>query len=195
MKEEKVLPIAEALYRGGIRFIEVTFDLKSPENFAATTRAIRSISDRFGSDMLAGAGTVVSAELVEMACDAGALYIISPNTDESVIRRTKEKGMVSIPGALTPSECLIAHNAGADFIKLFPAGELGAGYIKALAAPLGHLRLLAVGGVNEKNIPDFLKAGVIGFGIGSELTNKAWIEAGEFQKITELAKRYVQAVK
>ena len=192
MEEDKILPFAEALYKGGIRMIEVTFNLKSPEDLT-TTRAINAISSRFGKDVWAGAGTVVSPKMVERAKEAGALYIVSPNTDPSVIARTKELNLISIPGALTPSECMDAHNAGADFIKLFPAGSLGPDYLKAIKAPLSHLHFVATGGINEKTIPAYLKAGASGFGVGGNLTNKEWIDAGDFHKITELAKAYVEA--
>lgn len=193
MEEDKILPFAEALYKGGIRMIEVTFNLRAPED-PATPKAIKAISSRFGKDVWAGAGTVVSPRLVEKAQEAGALYIISPSTDPAVIARTKELNLISIPGAFTPSECMEAHNAGADMIKLFPAGSLGPDYLKAIRAPLSHLHFVATGSVNEKNIPAYLKAGAAGFGVGGNLTNKEWIDAGEFHKITELAKAYVEAV-
>ena len=195
MEEDKILPLAEALYNGGFRMIEVTFNLKDPDNYSATGRAISALARRFGEDMLAGAGTVVNPELVDIACDAGALYIVSPNINIDVIKRTRELDLVSVPGAFTPSECMIAHEAGADFIKLFPAGEIGPGYLKSIKAPLSHLHFVVTGGINEKNIPDFLKAGAAGFGVGGNIVNKDWIDAGEFGKITDLAKKYVQAAK
>jgi len=193
MEEDKILPLAEAFYNGGIRMMEVTFNLRQPGSNSATARAIQAVADRFAGDMMIGAGTVVTTELVDIAYKAGALYIVSPGTDVDVIRHTKELGMASMPGALTPTECLTAHNAGADFIKLFPAGTMGPGYIKSIKAPLSHIKFMATGGVDEKNIPDFLKAGVDAFGVGGNLVNKKWIDAGEFDKITELSKRYVEA--
>jgi len=195
MEEDKILPLAEAFYEGGIRMMEVTFNLRQPGSNAATARAIQAVADRFAGDMMIGAGTVVSTELVDIAYKAGALYIVSPGTDVDVIRYTKELGLASMPGALTPTECLTAHNAGADFVKLFPAGEMGPGYIKSIKAPLSHINFLATGGIDEKNIPDFLKVGVSAFGVGGNLVNKAWIEAGEYNKITDLAKLMVEAAK
>ena len=194
MENEKIIPLAKALFKGGIRILEITFTLKAPESFKSTGKTIKSVIDHFGDDILMGAGTVVTPELVDIAADAGALYIVSPNTDINVIKRTKDRGLVSIPGALTPSECMTAFNAGADFIKLFPIGELGPGYLKAVKAPLSHLKFVCTGGVNDKNIPDFIKAGAVGFGVGGNLVNKEWIDASQFDKITELAKRYVEAV-
>ena len=103
--------------------------------------------------------------------------------------------MVSMPGVLTPTEIMTAHNAGADIVKIFPISDLGVGYLKAIRAPISHVKMMVVGGINEKNIGQYLAAGAVGAGIGGNLANKAWIEAGEFDKITETAKALVQAVK
>ena len=195
MEEEKILPLAEALAKGGIGMIEVTFNQKDPGSFVATAQAIAAIRAHFGEDVYAGAGTVLTQEQLKLAADGGALYIISPNADTDIIRGARALGLVSMPGVLTPTECMAAHNAGADFMKLFPLGEIGAGYLKALRAPLSHLKFLGVGGINDKNIPEFLAAGAVGFGVGGNLVNKEWIDAGEFNKITALAKQYVAAVK
>ncbi len=187
--------VADALYEGGIRLMEITFDQKDPASFAATGGAIRAIGEAYAGRMLVGAGTVTSVELVELAASAGARYIISPDVNVDVIRRTRELEMVSLPGAMTPTEVMTAHNAGADFVKLFPAGNLGVSYIKAIRAPISHVKLLAVGGVNEDNVAEFLHAGLVGAGVGGNLANKKWIEAGEYHKITETARKLVDAAK
>lgn len=194
VEAEKCMKVADALYAGGIRLMEVTFNQQKPESFQVTADAIAAINCAYEGRMLVGAGTVTTVELVEMAAAAGAKYIISPDANPDVIRRTVELGMVSMPGCMTPTEMLMAHRAGADFIKLFPAGDLGPGYMKAVRAPLNHLRVMAVGGINEKNIADFLKAGACGFGIGGNLANKTWIDAGEYHKITETAQAIVAAI-
>ena len=194
VEEQSILPLAKALRAGGIRMIEVTFDQKRPESFAKTARMIETLRSEM-EDILPGAGTVMSEAQLELAQRAGALYCISPHTDAGLIAQTRERGLVSLPGALTPSECAAAHAAGADFIKIFPAGDMGPGYVKALCAPLGHLKFLGVGGIDEKNCVDYLRAGVVGFGIGGNLVNREWIAAGEFDKITALAGMYVKAVK
>jgi len=191
MDEEKVLKIADALYEGGIRLVEVTFNQKDPANFISTANAIRAIRNKMGNKMLVGAGTVTTPELVEMAAEAGAAYIISPDTDPAVIRRTKELGLVSLPGAYTPSEAKQAYLAGADFVKLFPCVGDAPAYLKALCAPLNHIRFLAVGGVNADNAADFLKAGAVGLGVGSCLVNKKWADAGEYWRITEEARLFI----
>lgn len=101
---------------------------------------------------------------------------------------------MTIPGALTATEVVKAHQAGADFVKLFPIGTLGASYIKALRGPLKHIPFVAVGGVNENNVKDFIDAGAVGAGIGGNLVNKEWIRAGEYEKITVLARKFVEKV-
>lgn len=192
---ENCLKTAKALYEGGVRLIEVTFNQKDKDSFAETAKAINLMNKELEGKVLVGAGTVTSKELVEIAYQAGAKYIISPDTNEEVIKKTNELGLVSIPGALTPTEALTAHRYGADFVKLFPVGNLGTGYIKALLAPLNHIKFLGVGGVNEKNVGEFLGAGVVGVGVGGNLANKNWIENGEFYKITDTAKEFVKAIK
>ena len=121
---------------------------------------------------------------------AGGRFIISPDTDSDVIRATKQAGLVSIPGAMTPSECKQAGKAGADFIKLFPVDFYGPRYIKTLKAPLSHLKFLAVNGITADNMGEYFAAGAVGVGVGSGIVNKALIEAGDFAAITELAKGY-----
>ena len=191
---QEAVDAAKALCEGGVTLIEVTFNQKSPESFVDTVKAIRSIKEQMGDKMLVGAGTVTTPELVEMAAEAGASYIISPDTDSAVIAKTRELGLVSIPGAYTPTEAKQAYNAGADFVKLFPCVGNAPAYVKAICAPLNHIRFLAVGGVNAENASDFLKAGALGVGVGGNLVNKDWIKAGEFDKIRDEAKKYVASV-
>lgn len=191
---EQCMKVAAALCEGGIRLMEVTYNLAKPESRRDTARAIGDIARAFDGRMLVGAGTVTDVELVNLTAEAGGLFIISPDTNTDVIKRTRELGLVSMPGALTPSEMMTAHRAGADFVKLFPAANMGPGYLKAVRAPLNHVRIMAVGGINEKNVGDFLAAGAVGVGVGGNLANRAWIEAGEFGKITEAARSLVAAV-
>ena len=194
MDKEKTVKIAKALYEGGIRFVEVTFNQKNPEKFYETTDCIRAIREEMGDKMFVGAGTVTSVELVDMAAQAGALYIISPDMDEAVIKHTRELGLVSMPGAYTATEAKKAYNAGADFIKLFPCIGDAPAYVKALCAPFNHIPFLAVGGVDADNAADFIKAGAVGVGVGSSLVNKNWVAAGEFEKITAEAKRMIENI-
>lgn len=191
---EQCLKVAQALYDGGIRLMEVTYNQKDPASWQATADAIGAIAKEFEGRMLVGAGTVTNTELVEMTAKAGGRFIISPDCNPDVIRRTRELDMVSMPGALTPTEVMQAHHAGADFVKLFPIGNLGVAYAKAVMAPISHVKLMAVGGVNETNVADYLKAGMVGAGIGGNLANKKWIEEGRYDLITETARALVDAV-
>lgn len=194
IESTKMLNLVSALKSGGISCIEITFDHASIQGIENTATSIRLIKEAFGEEILLGAGTVLTPEQVDIAKQAGAKFILSPNTDTSVIKRTKELNMISMPGAFTPSEAAAAWNAGADIVKLFPIAQLGPAYIQALKGPLSHMRFSAVGGVNEKNAAEFLKAGACCLGIGGNLVSKKLIESGEFQKITRLAKEYVQTI-
>lgn len=185
---ENLLKLAEALFAGGVKLIEVTFDQADPNCIVRTSEAIHDLNEAFGDRMMFGAGTVLTREQVKAAADAGARYIISPNVDEQVIRYTKELGLVSIPGAMTPSEIITAHNLGADIVKLFPAGYLGFRYIKDILAPISHVKLCATGGVNEENWGEYLSYGFAGAGISGRLCDKKCIENGDFAEITRRAK-------
>ena len=145
--------------------------------------------------MYIGAGTVLTPKQVEMTQAAGGRFIISPDTDPEVIKRTKALGLISMPGALTPTEIKLAHKSGADFVKLFPITKMGVDYVKAVKAPFSNIRLLAVGGINENNIADYLRAGVCGFGIGSNIVSKKLVDENNFEAITESARKYTQAVR
>jgi len=193
LPETQAVPLAGALLAGGIGLIEVTFNQAAPESFQATARAISAIREACGDQMRVGAGTVMTPAQLRMAYDAGAEFIISPNVDAAVISETRTLDLVSLPGCMTPTECAAAHGYGADFIKIFPAGVLGPGYFKALLAPLSNLKFLAVGGVDCANIPDFLRAGALGFGVGGNLVNKDWVAAGRFDLITAAAREYTRA--
>lgn len=191
---EAAVPLAEALLAGGIDLIEVTFDQARPETWPDTARAIAQIDARLAGRALAGAGTVMSVEQAHLAHDAGAKYIIAPNVDEAVIAAAKSMDMAAFPGAMTPTEIATAHRAGADIVKLFPAAAMGPGYIKGVRAPISHVKLMAVGGVNQQNAAEFLAAGCCGVGVGGNLVDKAWIAAGAWDKISDLARQYRRAV-
>lgn len=189
---EDCLKLAEALCAGGIELMEVTFDQSSVENQQKTVDTIRLINEALQGKVVMGAGTVTTLEMLEAAYQAGAKFIVSPDMNPEVIAKTAELGLVSMPGAMTPTEILTAYRAGADFVKIFPATSLGAAYVKAVRGPLNQIPLLAVGGVNEKNVGDFIKAGAVGAGVGGNLVNKDWIAAGEFDKITALAQEFIK---
>lgn len=191
----KLIPLAEAMYEGGIRLLEVTYSANGKVSDEDTAENIRMLSEYFEGRMYIGAGTVLTEKQVELTAQAGGKFIISPDTCPQVIEKTRALGLVSMPGALTPSEMQIAHRSGADFIKIFPITSLGSSYVKAVKAPLSHLKMLAVGGVDESNIAEYLKAGINGFGLGSNIIDKKKIAENDWAGITELAKKYVSLVK
>lgn len=163
IKPSEVLAVCECLRETGIALVEVP--LNSPD----ALRSIAIAADYYrGKDQLRiGAGTVLTAAAVEQVAQAGGSYIISPNSDAAVIRRTVELGLLSIPGFFTPTEAFAAVGAGAHYLKLFPAGTVGAGYVKDLKAVL-KTPILAVGGVNTDNLAAFLQH-CVGAGIGSSI--------------------------
>ena len=195
IERKNLIPLAQAMYDGGVRLLEVTYSANGAVSDEETAENIQDLCNHFGEKMYIGAGTVLTEKQVELTKKAGGGFIISPNIKQSVIKRTVEFGMVSIPGAFSPSEIEDAYEFGADFVKLFPVTNLGAEYVKAVKAPLSHIDLLAVGGINLDNIPLYKKAGVCGFGIGSNITDKSMIANEDWQGITELAKQYSLAVK
>lgn len=189
-----LIPLAEALYDGGIRLLEITYSADKSVADTETAENIKLLAEHFKGRMLIGAGTVLTKEQVELTANAGGKFIISPDTNKEVIKKSNELSLVSIPGALTPTEIQKAHRLGADFVKLFPITNMGTAYVKAVKAPLSHIKLLAVGGVNKDNAADFIKAGICGIGAGGNLVNKEWIENGELDKITALAKEFVNNI-
>lgn len=191
----QICNLAGAILAGGLRCLEVTFDHSSEGGIEETVRSIRLLSERFGNEIGVGAGTVMTAEEVNLAKEAGAGYIISPNTDEAVIRETRRLELVSIPGAMTATEAASAWSWGANIVKLFPAGILGPDYIKALRGPLGHIPFTAVGGVTPQNTPDFLRAGCVGVGVGGNLVSVKLVSEGKLDEITNTARDYAQAVR
>ncbi len=191
---DKLLDTARAMYDGGIRLIEVTYDRSGKIADETVAENIKMLRGYFADSMYIGAGTVTDERKVELTYNAGGQYIISPDVNTKVISKTKSLGMVSIPGAMTPTEICTANDSGADFVKVFPVTNMGVEYIRAIRAPLSDVRLLAVGGINENNMADYLAAGVCGFGIGSNIVNTALIESDNYTAITNLAEKYVSAL-
>lgn len=187
------LHLAEAFAKGGVGLVEVTFGQKAPETWKDTAAAIAAIRERFAGVLRVGAGTVLTAEQLTLCEQAGGEYMITPNVNVALIRECVRRGLVAMPGAMTASEAVAAFDAGASFVKVFPAGALGPGYVKALAAPLSHVPFLAVGGVSADNAADFLRAGCVGVGVGGNLTNREWIAAGAWDRIADEARRLVAA--
>jgi 2-dehydro-3-deoxyphosphogluconate aldolase/(4S)-4-hydroxy-2-oxoglutarate aldolase len=195
IKPTQIVATAQALCRGGIHLAEVTLDHSSDSAREEALQSIRILSKELSGNMIVGAGTVLTAAQARQAVDAGARYIVSPDANVDVIQQTKALGALSVPGAFTPTEVAVAHAAGADFVKLFPAGTLGSEYVRAIRAPLAHIPLLAVGGVDLENIAAFLRSGVLGFGIGGNLVDKRLVNEGRFDELEALSRRFVIAVR
>ena len=185
---EQLVKVAEALKAGGITVIEFT---------ASTPGAIDMIKEaasRFGDEVLMGAGTVLDPETARAAILAGAEFIVTPTLGLETIKLCHRYGKPIVPGALTPTEILTAWEAGADMVKVFPSSVGGPGYIKALKGPLPQIPLVPVGGVNLDTTADFIRAGAEVVGVGGSLINQKLLDAGEFETITENARRYCEEV-
>ncbi len=190
VEKEKLIPMCQVIYDGGLRLIECTYDASGKISDEEIAGNIKMLAEYFEGKMLVGAGTVLTEKQVELTKKAGGKFIISPDTNPDIIKKTKEEELVSIPGALTPSEITLANRAGADFVKIFPMDMMGVKYIKDLKAPLSHVKMLAVGGVTADNMKDYLDAGASGVGIGSGVVNKKLISENNFEEITKLARNY-----
>lgn len=194
VEREKAVPVARALYEGGVRLLEITFNQARPESDPDTGKVIAEIAAALPGNLLIGAGTVMTEEQCRIAADSGAKYALAPNVSPAVIAAAVRLGMVAIPGAMTPTEIAYAYELGAGVVKLFPAGSLGTGYIKAVRAPISHVPLLAVGGVTEANMLSFLEAGAVGVGIGANIANEELIAREAYPELTRLALRYTSQV-
>ena len=188
--EDQLVKTVDAMAKGGIRLVEVPFDQSGKTSDQVTASHIRLLQEKFAGIVRVGAGTVLTEQQVEFAYDAGAEFIISPDCYEKVIRKTRQLGMVSMPGVFTPSEVTNAHRYGADFVKLFPNSELKVSYLKALITPLSHIKFLAVGGVNLGNLREYLDAGAKGVGVATAIADKKVIAEGDYGEITRRAKAF-----
>ena len=157
------------------------------------SKSIEIVKKTSSSRMCVGAGTTVTIEQARAAAGAGADFILAPDTNPAVIAEVKKLGMISIPGAMTPTEIQTAWNSGADIVKIFPASFLGIDYIKAIRGPISNVPLMAVGGVDENNVKSFLDSGCCSCGIGSNIMKPSLINEDRFDQLTELAKLFVKA--
>ena len=185
---QDVIPIAEALYAGGIRCLEITL------NSLNAFELISELSAIWQDKLFIGAGTVLDQASANAAIDAGARFIISPIVDLPTIQATKERGAISIPGAYTATEIVHAFSNGGDIIKVFPA-SVGPAYFKDLRGPLPHIPLMPTGGVHLDNIAAFQKAGAVAFGIGTALVDsKERITDTYLQSLSAKANQFVSAL-
>jgi 2-dehydro-3-deoxyphosphogluconate aldolase/(4S)-4-hydroxy-2-oxoglutarate aldolase len=185
---ESAIRVADALHAGGVTALEITVTV--PDAFSV----IAAVTRRFGDEVCVGVGTVLDALTVERAVDAGAQYVVSPVFRPEVIAAAHRRGVPAMPGAITPTEMLAAHDAGADVVKLFPADIFGPGYIKSVLAPMPFLRLMPTGGVTPDNVGSWLKAGAVAVGLGGALVDPALVAKGDWDAITARARRVTEGV-
>lgn len=192
---EQLLQCCQALLDAGVCCLESTFDHLLPDPIGDNYAKIKAIRQHFGDQICLGVGTVLNVREVQAAFEAGAEYVISPNTKPAVIHETRRLGMISVPGALTPSEICNAWDEGADIVKLFPADDAGFHYIQNLKGPLPHVPLMATGGVNPNTIPQFLSAGISAVGTGVTVLKKNLVAAEDYEAIRDLARMHKDAIR
>ncbi|WP_282174014.1 bifunctional 4-hydroxy-2-oxoglutarate aldolase/2-dehydro-3-deoxy-phosphogluconate aldolase [Cytobacillus firmus] len=182
---ENIVPIASALYDGGVKVLEVTAE--TPGVMAM----IEKVRVELGDKVLVGAGTVLDPETARSAIMAGSQFIVSPSLNTETIKMTKRYGIASIPGALTPTEILTAYENGADMIKVFPANAFGPGYIKNIHGPFPHIPLMVTGGINESNMQEYIGGGALAIGVGGNLVNPKNLNSDEdYLTLTKKALEY-----
>jgi 2-dehydro-3-deoxyphosphogluconate aldolase/(4S)-4-hydroxy-2-oxoglutarate aldolase len=185
---DEAAQVADAIQAGGVGILEITMTVPGAVD------VIREVAGR-GGDALVGAGTVLDPESARACIDAGARFIVSPALNLDTVALCREAGIVVLPGALTPTEVLTAWNAGADLVKVFPAGAVGGpSYIKALKAPLPQIDVVPTGGVNLNTAGDFIRAGASALGVGADLVDLAAVRRGDASAVTERAREYVRVV-
>ena len=185
--EEQGRQAAEALYAGGIRFLEVTMNTPGHARMIAEWRA------RYEGRMRIGAGTVLDIGMAKEAHAAGAQFLVTPNTDREVIEYAVAQQLPVFPGAMTPTEIVEAWKAGATAVKLFPMASLGIQYFKEVRAPLDTIRMIPTGGITRANVREYLDAGAFGFGLGGGLVDKQAIVEGRYEQLTEHARAFIES--
>lgn len=183
-----LLDVASALADGGINVLE--FTVTTP----GALRAIEEGTTRLRERVLLGAGTVLDAETARMAILAGAKFIVMPTLNPDVITLCRRYSVPVVPGAMTPTEILTAWQAGADFVKVFPASALGPEFLRQIRAPLPQVKLMPTGGISAANVADYLKAGAAAVGVGGRLVDRQAVVEGHFDVLTQRARELVQAV-
>ncbi len=186
---DQLMAVAEALLAGGVTAMEVT--MTTPD----ALKVIGEVTARFGDKVLMGVGSVLDPETCRAAILAGAQFVVTPVTKPEVIQMCNRYGKPIASGAFTPTECLLAHESGADFVKLFPAELAGPKYIRNLLAPLPMLQIIPTGGVTPETAGDFLDAGCVALGAGSSLVSKEILASRDWRRLKGRAEEFVQAVK
>ena len=187
---EEAVRVVEAIKAGGVAILEITMTVPRAVD------VIAELAARYGDEATVGAGTVLDPETARACIMAGAQFVVSPALNVQTIELCRRYGVAVLPGALTPTEVVAAWQAGADMVKVFPAGALGgASYLKALKAPLPQVELVPTGGVSLKTGADFIRAGASALGVGADLVDLKALNEGQAGQITERARQYVELVR
>jgi 2-dehydro-3-deoxyphosphogluconate aldolase/(4S)-4-hydroxy-2-oxoglutarate aldolase len=187
---EEAMQVVDAIREGGVPVLEITMTVPR------AVRVIEQLADRYGTEVVVGAGTVLDAETARACILAGAAFVVSPALNTATIELCRRYSVAVMPGALTPTEVVTAWQAGADVVKVFPCGALGgAKYLKSLKAPLPQIEMIPTGGVSLQTAAAFIEAGALALGVGADLADTKAIRAGEAGKVTEAARAYVAAVR
>jgi 2-dehydro-3-deoxyphosphogluconate aldolase/(4S)-4-hydroxy-2-oxoglutarate aldolase len=184
---DEIERVVEAIVKGGISIIEITMNSKNAEE------SIHRVSKAF-PNCLIGSGTVIGVEASTKAIESGARFLVSPVTDLDMLAVANEVGVVSMAGALTPTEAWQASQAGSDFVKLFPLAGLGPQYIRAMRGPLPNIRFIPTNGVSVENVPEWFEAGASAVGIGTPLVSDRDLESGDLSIIEERARKIISSV-
>jgi 2-dehydro-3-deoxyphosphogluconate aldolase/(4S)-4-hydroxy-2-oxoglutarate aldolase len=185
----QLIRVSEALKAGGVESIE--FTMTTP----GALDIMSQVAKKFGDAVLLGAGTVLDSETARAAILAGAEFVVGPTLNVDVITVCRRYNKIVVPGTLTPTEILTAWEAGADMIKVFPAGAIGPGYLKDIRGPLPQVKLMPTGGISLENAADFIKAGAVVIGVGGNLVDKKAIKTGRFDLLAERARQFVEVVR
>jgi 2-dehydro-3-deoxyphosphogluconate aldolase/(4S)-4-hydroxy-2-oxoglutarate aldolase len=186
---DQAMRAVAALKAGGLDILEVTMTVPG------AIEVIQTLAAEYGDETLIGAGTVLDPETAQTCIKAGAKFIVSPALNEETIKFCRRQEVAIFPGALTPTEVVRAWKLGADAVKVFPAGAVGgAGYLKALKAPLPQIELIPTGGVSLKTAADFIKAGAMALGVGADLVDPKALREGNSALLTERAREFLEIV-
>ncbi|MFC1992576.1 bifunctional 4-hydroxy-2-oxoglutarate aldolase/2-dehydro-3-deoxy-phosphogluconate aldolase [Chloroflexota bacterium] len=186
---KEAIEVCGAIAKGGVKPIEVTMTVPGAID------AIKEFKDAMKGKVLVGAGTVLDPETARAVILAGAEFVVSPNLNLAVIEVCHRYGKVVIPGTFTPTEILTAWEAGADIVKVFPAGVVGPQYLRDIRGPFPQIRLTPTGGVNLENTPDFIRAGAVAVSVGTSLVDRKAVSEKKYDVITENARKFVETVK
>jgi len=188
VEADQLIEITEALREGGVTAVEITADTPN------VAEKLSEVAGSFDDEVVVGTGTVLDSETARTTLMAGAEFVVSPSLHEDVIETCNRYGAVTAPGVMTPTEAIRGYEAGADFVKVFPAKTVGPAHLGAMKGPLGQIPMMPTGGVGPDNAADYIDAGAFAVGAGGSLVDYDAAERGDYDEITETAREFVQVV-